>query len=94
MSPRRILQVVGAAELVTLVLMLVNLATVHAPEVSGVLGPVHGLAYTATVITAVLVRGESHRVWLAALLPGIGGLLASRAASPARLERLLLDDEP
>jgi hypothetical protein len=92
-SPRRILQIVGTVELVTLVLMLANLVTIHLPEVSRVLGPVHGLAYTATVITAILVRGGSHRVWLLALIPGIGGLLASRAASPQQLDRRLLDDE-
>lgn len=92
MSPRRILQMVGTVELVTLVLMLVNLVTVHLPEVSRVLGPVHGLAYTATVITAVLVMSGRHRVWLLAFIPGIGGLLASRAASPGQLERRPLDD--
>lgn len=80
MSPRRILEIIGAVELTTLVLMLGNIVTVHQPEVSQVLGPVHGLAYTATVIAAVLVMGGRHRVWLLALVPGIGGLLASRAA--------------
>ena len=92
MSPRRILQIVGTVELVTLVLMLVNLATVDLPEVPRVLGPVHGLAYTATVITAVLVMSGRHRVWLLAFIPGIGGILASRAASPEQLERQPLDD--
>lgn len=92
MSPRRVLRIVGTAELVLLVLMLVNIATVHLPEVSRVLGAVHGLAYTATVITAVLVMGGRHRVWLLAVTPGIGGILASRAASPEQLERRPLDD--
>ncbi|WP_406636621.1 hypothetical protein [Amycolatopsis sp. WGS_07] len=71
----------------TLVLMLGNVFTVHQPEISRVLGPVHGLAYTATVIAAVLVMGGRRRVWLLALIPGIGGLLASRAASAEQLER-------
>ncbi|PKV95217.1 hypothetical protein ATK30_6122 [Amycolatopsis echigonensis] len=84
MSPRRILEIIGAVELVTLVLMLGNLVTVHQPEVSQVLGPVHGLAYTATVLAAVLVMDGRHRVWLLALLPGIGGLLSARAASSRR----------
>lgn len=93
MSPRRILQIVGSIELATLVLMLANLVTLHLPEVTRILGPVHGLAYTATVITAVLARGGSHRVWLLALIPGFGGLLASHAASPQQLEGSLLDDD-
>lgn len=80
MSPRRILEIIGAVELATLVLMLGNIVTVHQPEVSQVLGPVHGLAYTATVIAAALVMSGRHRIWLLALIPGIGGLLAARAA--------------
>lgn len=87
MSPRRILEIVGAAELVTLVLMLGNVFTVHKPEISAVLGPVHGLAYTVTVIAAVLVMNGRHRVWLLALIPGIGGLLSARAASPQQREQ-------
>ncbi|MCI0157358.1 hypothetical protein KNO15_11710 [Leifsonia shinshuensis] len=93
MSRRRILEIVGWAELATLILMLANLFTIHLPEVSRVLGPVHGLAYTATVITAILVRDGSHRVWLLALIPGVGGLLASRAAPAQHLDRRLWDDE-
>ncbi|MBM6402726.1 hypothetical protein JQN72_00515 [Phycicoccus sp. CSK15P-2] len=92
MSPRQTLRIIGAVELITLALMLANLATVHASEISRLLGPVHGLAYTVTVITAVLVRGPGHRVWLCALIPGIGGLLASRTASSEQLEQRLLDD--
>ncbi|GAA1033826.1 MULTISPECIES: hypothetical protein [Amycolatopsis] len=87
MSPRRILDILGAVELATLVLMLGNIVTVHQPEVSRVLGPVHGLAYTATVIAAVLLMGGRHRIWLLALIPGIGGLLAARAASPPSSRR-------
>ncbi|OAP26022.1 hypothetical protein A4R44_03399 [Amycolatopsis sp. M39] len=81
-NPRRVLEIIGAVELATLVLMLGNVVTVHQPEVSRVLGPVHGVAYPATVIAAVLVLGGRHRGWLLALVPGIGGLLAARAASP------------
>lgn len=79
MTPRRSLRLAGVTELATLAVMLLNMATHHLPAVSGVLGPVHGLAYTATVIAAVLVMGGRHRVWLLALVPGVGGLLAARA---------------
>ncbi|WP_020076371.1 hypothetical protein [Cryocola sp. 340MFSha3.1] len=85
MSPRRILQIVGTIELATLVVLLANLVTVHLPELSRVLGPVHGLAYTGTVITAVLLSKGRHRVWLFSLIPGVGGLLASRTASAAAI---------
>lgn len=93
MSPRRGLQLLGTVELITLATMLANIVTVHLPDVTHVLGPVHGLAYTATVIAAVLVMGGRHRIWLLALIPGVGGLLASRAAPPAHSERQAASDE-
>ncbi|GAA4180682.1 hypothetical protein [Gryllotalpicola koreensis] len=93
MNPRRILQIVGTAELITLALMLANLATVHLPAVSHLLGPLHGLAYTGTVIVAALVSGGHHRVWLWSLVPGIGGLLAARVASPTETARRFPGDE-
>lgn len=79
MSPRRVLHVLGLAELTTLTLLLLNLVTVHHRVISGVLGPVHGLAYTATIIAAVLLANGRSQVWLRAVVPGIGGLLAARA---------------
>lgn len=82
MSPRHLLRVIGAVELATLTLMLLNVFTAHTPTVSRILGPVHGLAYALTVITAALVMRRCHRVWLIALIPGIGGLLAARVAAP------------
>ncbi len=83
MSPRRMLQIAGTAELVTLILMLANMLTVHAPAISQVLGPLQGLAYMATVITAILVRGDRHIVWVLSLIPGIGGLLAPAPPPPS-----------
>ncbi|WOQ17648.1 hypothetical protein [Raineyella sp. W15-4] len=71
----------GTVELVTLLLMLANLATVHRPEVSHVLGPVHGLAYSITIIAAVLVIGGGHRVWPLALIPGPSSLISCRFGS-------------
>lgn len=82
MSPRHLLRVIGSVELATLTLMLLNIVTVHTPTVSRILGPVHGLAYTLTVLAAALVMRRRHRVWLIALVPGIGGLLAARVAAP------------
>lgn len=81
MSPLSILKWLGVVEMVTLALMLLNLATVHQPGISSVLGPLHGLAYTCTVITAVLSASGRHTVWGLSLLPGIGGWLAYRAAT-------------
>ncbi|MGW0433286.1 hypothetical protein ACWDV4_12215 [Micromonospora sp. NPDC003197] len=66
--------------------MFANIVTVHLPEISRILGPIHGLAYTTTVITAILVMNGNHRVWLYALVPGFGGLLAARIAPVTRPE--------
>jgi hypothetical protein len=68
-------------------LLLLNLVTVHHRTISGVLGPVHGLAYTATIVTAVLAANGRSQVWLRALVPGVGGLLAARAAPQDNLRR-------
>ena len=73
------MRIVGAVELGTLVLLLLNVATVHLPEFSRLLGPIHGLAYTSTVVCAILVCFGQQRIWLLSLLPGIGGLLVARS---------------
>ncbi|MFB6720921.1 hypothetical protein ACFCV3_12205 [Kribbella sp. NPDC056345] len=82
MNPRRLMHVIGTFELATLILLLANLATIHHPAISSALGPLHGLAYTSTVIIAVLTAKGRHRIWLLSLIPGIGGLLAARATEP------------
>ncbi|GAB3921284.1 hypothetical protein GCM10029976_008120 [Kribbella albertanoniae] len=79
MNPRRLMHVIGTFELATLILLLANLATIHHPAISSALGPIHGLAYTSTIIIAVLIMKGRHRIWLLSLVPGIGGLLAARA---------------
>jgi hypothetical protein len=78
-NPQRALHLIGGFELATLILLLANLATIHHPAISAALGPIHGLAYTSTVIIAILARNGHHRGWLLSLIPGIGGLLAARA---------------
>jgi hypothetical protein len=90
-TPRRALHILGAVELTTLAFLLLNLVTVHHRTISGILGPVHGLAYTATIIAAVLLAHGRRRVWLSALVPGFGGLLAARAVNARRVRAGLED---
>lgn len=78
MNPKRVLHFVGLVELLTLTVLVVNLMVFHRSEVSSFIGPIHGLAYCVTVIAAILFSNRKHIVWLLALIPGIGGLLASR----------------
>lgn len=81
MTGLRALRIIGVIEAATLTLLLLHLVTVHWRILTGVLGPLHGLAYLSAIIVAVLISGGSGRVWLWALIPGAGGLLAVRNAS-------------
>ena len=75
----RWLTVASVAEAVTLVVLLVNRASVHLPAVTSAVGPLHGFAYLATIATAFLVP-LATRTRLLTIVPGVGGLLALRRA--------------
>ena len=77
MTPVRALRFAAAAEIVTLVVLLANLVTVHQPAVSSAIGPVHGCAYLFVVILTVRLS-RITRTRATALIPGIGGLLVLR----------------
>ena len=64
-------------EAATLMLLLVNLATIHIRGVAALLGPLHGTAYLTVIATAFLVRGSGRARWQACI-PGVGGLLSLR----------------
>jgi len=72
-----LLRVAARVELVTLLVLLANLATVHAPAVATLVGPLHGCAYLL-VIGSTLAATRQGRPRLLALVPGVGGLLAER----------------
>ncbi|WP_223779075.1 hypothetical protein [Streptomyces sp. 135] len=72
----RTLRFAAAAEAASLVLLLGNLFTVHAPALSALLGPLHGTAYLVVIAatwTAASAAAPGTR-WRA-LVPGVGGLL-------------------
>ncbi|KPH99518.1 hypothetical protein OV450_5231 [Actinobacteria bacterium OV450] len=50
--PSRLLRIAAPAELLSLAVLLANLATVHQRELASVVGPVHGCAYLMAVIGA------------------------------------------
>ncbi len=78
----RLLRVAAHVELVSLIVMLVNLATVHLDVVSSMMGPLHGCTYL--VIVAAFWRSpEATAITKAvALIPGIGGQLAVHRQQP------------
>ena len=77
-----LLRIAARVEAATLLLLFANLFTVHWPSLSALLGPLHGCAYLL-VIGATLQATRRARPRLLAVVPGVGGLLASRAVSPA-----------
>ena len=63
---------------VTLLFLLVNLATVHVSAVAGVIGPVHGAAYLTAIVATLLTPDARAGARWWAVLPGVGGLFAVR----------------
>ncbi|MFJ9555423.1 hypothetical protein ACIRPH_16530 [Nocardiopsis sp. NPDC101807] len=71
----RTLSVLSALELVSVLGLLLNLATVHHEAVASVLGPTHGALYLATAVTALLGGGLATRTRVGALVPVLSGPL-------------------
>ncbi|WP_234366272.1 DUF3817 domain-containing protein [Streptomyces albireticuli] len=80
----RPLRVAAHVELASLVVMLANLATAHLAPVSSLMGPTHGCAYLFVVVATWRVREAPATARAAAVLPGIGGLLAARRLGTPR----------
>jgi hypothetical protein len=78
-----LLRIAARVELISLLLLLANLATVHAGWVATLLGPLHGCAYLV-VIGAGWQATRRARPRLLAVVPGIGGLLTERALRRSR----------
>jgi len=74
-APLRALAVLSTLELVSVLALLANLATVHDDTVTSVLGPTHGALYLAVAVTALFARGLSTRTRLGALVPVLSGPL-------------------
>jgi hypothetical protein len=72
----RVLTLLAVVEFGTLLVLLVNLATVHVPVVATLLGPLHGCAYIAAIIGTAMCARPMSRPTLLSLIPGIGGALA------------------
>ena len=82
----RWLRVAAVVEALSLHVLLINLVTAHLPAVTSSAGPVHGLAWLATVAIALLCP-IPRTARLLAVVPGIGGLLALRAAARTEVDR-------
>ena len=74
-----VLAVLAWAETATLVVLLVNIVTVHAESVTGTVGPLHGGLYVLCSLGVVAMRWVRGWSWLTvvlAVLPAVGAILA------------------
>ena len=76
--PPRHLRVAAHTELVSLIVLLANLFTVHLQPVAALMGPTHGCAYLFVVIATWRFEDAPVAAKLLAVVPGAGGLLALR----------------
>jgi len=72
------LRIASHVELISLIVMLANVFTVHIESISSLMGPAHGCAYLFVVIATARLRQAPTTVKMLALIPGVGGLLALR----------------
>ncbi|GAF46553.1 DUF3817 domain-containing protein [Rhodococcus wratislaviensis] len=71
----RTLAVLSVLETVSVLALMINLATVHDTALADVLGPIHGALYLAVAVTALLGRGLTTWTRIGALVPVLSGPL-------------------
>ncbi|MCM6778691.1 hypothetical protein NDR87_34955 [Nocardia sp. CDC159] len=74
----RPLQIAAGVEMLSLLVLLLNLATVHYPAVASLLGPTHGCAYLVCIIYTFRRKDATPATRATSLIPGIGGMLTLR----------------
>jgi hypothetical protein len=76
--------VFAVLEIVSLGVLLINLATRHDPTIARVIGPVHGAIYLSVALIALLSPGLRWSTRLLGLVPIVGGVLAAVRAREHR----------
>lgn len=74
------LSVAAGFEAASLLILFVNLFTVHAEVITSLGGPVHGMAYLVTIVMtfSLTSSGASAGARWRSLVPGVGGMLVLR----------------
>jgi hypothetical protein len=80
----RHLRIAAHVELISLTILLANLATANLKPISSLIGPAHGCAYLFVVAATWNLKRAATTTKATALIPGIGGLLALRQLNPPR----------
>jgi hypothetical protein len=75
--PLTALRIAALVEIVSLAVLLTNLATVHVAAVASLFGPIHGCAYLL-VIGSVWHLTHSKTTTALAAIPIVGGMIALR----------------
>lgn len=76
-----LLRIAVRVEALSLLVLLINLATVHIRWIATLVGPVHGCAYLLVIGVVLRTARAARPRWLA-VVPGVGGLLAERSLRP------------
>ncbi|MFJ8555574.1 DUF3817 domain-containing protein [Streptomyces sp. NPDC093676] len=80
------LKFAAAVELVSLAVLLINLATLRDPAVASLTGPIHGCAYLVAIVSVLRDPMKRGTTIALALIPGAGATLALRQLASANEE--------
>ncbi|MDQ0771945.1 hypothetical protein QF026_000411 [Streptomyces aurantiacus] len=77
MTGVRALRVAAVVEAASLLILFINLFTLHAEPITSLGGPVHGTAYLIVIALtfSATVRGASAGARRRSFVPGVGGML-------------------
>ncbi|MGW9135551.1 DUF3817 domain-containing protein [Streptomyces sp. NPDC055681] len=78
----RHLRIAAQGELISLIILLTNLASAHLKPISSLMGPTHGCAYLFVVAATWRLKQATPVTKATAVIPGIGGLLVLRRLRP------------
>ncbi|MCQ8832145.1 DUF3817 domain-containing protein [Streptomyces malaysiensis] len=80
------LKIAAVVELVSLAVLLINLATLRYPAVASLTGPIHGCAYLVAILSVLRDPMKRGTTIALALIPGAGATLALRQLASANEE--------
>lgn len=78
------LKISAVVELITLAVLLINLATAHNASVASLAGPIHGCAYLVAIGSVFRDPLKRGAIVALAIIPGVGATLALRQISSIR----------
>ncbi len=93
MNALRALRIAALVEALSLVILFLNLATVHLPALASALGPIHGCAYLIAIVLTWIIT-KTGLIRALSLIPGFGALLVLRslASNPQAVKSLVDKD--